>query len=188
MAVRTANFEIAAFDAAQQPEAKADENIVELGLGGGHFSLWRRPSSGEWGMFTVRLSKAKTTPQAAIAIENFLDRVMLTPDQVAADDRVDAEGARYADRIEAGEQAVGADFLLNAWGAGALGLLSGEEIGKEDGVSVLDIIKRAFEEFAGFPTEPASGSRSQRRSTGASSTASSRRASSTRSRSSSAAS
>lgn len=176
MAVRSSTFEIAAFDAEQK---KKGETYVEIGHGGGRFSLWRPVTQGQFGRFTLDINKAQVAMQIP-AIDRLLQKVMLSPEEVAElaeSGEVDDDGEPYQERIAAGDTPVGPDFLWDAFEAGALR----DDDGEESVLPILRMIAAVMKAATGFPTAPSSGSTSTPRASGSRSTATSRRAGSTRS-------
>lgn len=166
MAVRNKAFEIAALDA-DKPAPDAEENVAELDHGNGYFSLWRRPSPGQFGMMQLRMSRG-TAEESLRALDRFFAQVVLTPDEIVADERTDSAGQKYADRVKNGEHGVGMDFFWDLWE---------RDVIETD--TLLGMMREAVEIHSGFPTASPQPSSVRQKPSGQSSTAVSRRQRST---------
>lgn len=166
MAVRNKAFEIAAL-AAEAPAPDADENVAELQHGHGVFSLWRRPSAGQIGMMQLRWTRG-TRDEQYKALDRFFDQIVLTPEEIVANDRKDAEGRLYSERIEAGERGVGMDFFWDLWE---------RDVIETD--TLMSMFKEVVEIHSGFPTSSSPASSKSPSKSGPRSPAASRRQRST---------
>jgi hypothetical protein len=177
VAIQTASFEIAAFDA--EAKKKGEQKYVELQHGGGRFSLWRPIGQGMFGRFTIDINKAGFAQQLPV-IDKLLQKVLLSADEVqelAEAGELDDEGVPYADRLEAGEVAVDATYFWDAFEAGALK----DDDGEESVLPILRMVAAVMKATTGFPTESSSASTATPPKTGPRSTATSRRQASNRS-------
>lgn len=163
MAVQNRAFEIAAL-AADKPAPDAEENVAELDHGNGYFSLWRRPSPGQFGMLQLRQSRG-TSEERLRGLDRFFAALVLTPEEAVANERKDAEGRLYSERVEAGETAVGMDFFWDLWE---------RDLIETD--TLYSMMKEALEMHSGFPTSSQPASSPSASTSGPRSTATSRRA------------
>lgn len=165
MAVRTSNFEIAALDAVatQAP----DENVAELNHGNGYFSLWRRPRPGQFAILQLRMSRGNGTDRMQ-GLDRFFSKIILTPEEVLAEGRTDADGRTYLERAEAGDKPVGVEFFWD---------LIDRDVMEVD--TLVEMMREAVEIHSGFPTSSSPASSPSATSSGPRSTATSRRAKST---------
>lgn len=167
MAIGKSVFEIAALEH-EQTSTNTDENLAEIRIGPNTYTLWRKPTSAQFVMMTVRSTRG--SDERWKGIDRFLSGLLLTPEEAVADGRKDIDGNLYSDRVKAGDRFVGIDFLWELY-----------EAEKLDEEQLVKLCEAAIEVHTGFPTESSSASSPGRTESGTTSTAASRRNSSTRS-------